>query len=345
MWERIDDLTARAPGIRALRLHRLELLEARRRRAAGADVGPELRSDEATAAVAELATPVLLERIRASWDGPLVLIKGPEVALDYPGPRLRRFGDLDLVAADAPAAQAALIAAGFQEVGDPAIYTGIHHLRPLWWPGLPLTVELHERPKWPDGATGPGPEEMLAASVPTRLGVAGIDTLAPAHHAVVLAAHAWAHEPLGRLGHLVDVATTLERADASEVRRLAARWGCSRLWRTTECAAARLLDGGRPSLALAVWARHLPAARERTVLEAHVADCFAPLSGRGRPRALRRETGEAWGAKLARAAHALAHARVVKIDHDLGREGHDAQPDAAMLPQGPGHLHETVQRL
>jgi hypothetical protein len=341
MWERIDELTARAPGIRALRLHRLELLEARRRRAAGEEVGEELRSDEATVAVAELATPVLLRRIRASWDGPLVLIKGPEVALDYPGPRLRRFGDLDLLATDAPAAQAALIAAGFQEVGEPSVYTGIHHLRPLWWPGLPLTVELHERPKWPGGASAPALGELLATAVPTRLGVAGIDALAPAEHALVLAAHAWAHEPLGRAGQLVDIAATLERADAAEVRRLARRWGCSRLWRTTERAAGRLLHGGRPSLALALWGRHLPATRERTVLEAHVADCFAPLSGRGRPRALRREAGEAWGPKLARAGHALAHARVVKADHDLGRE----LPDAAMLPQGPGHPHEPLQRL
>jgi hypothetical protein len=342
MWERIDHLTARAPGIRALRFHRLELLEARRRRAAGEEVGTELRSDEATAAVADLATPVLLERIRSSWDGPLVLIKGPEVALDYPAPRLRRFGDLDLLATDAPGAQAALIAAGFQEVGEPSVYAGIHHLRPLWWPGLPLTVELHERPKWPSGGTPPERAELLAATAPTRLGVTGIDTLAPAQHALVLAAHAWAHEPLGRVGQLVDIAATLERADASEVRALAARWGCSRLWRTTEGALARLLHGGRPSPALTVWARHLPAARERTVFEAHLADCFAPLAGHGRPRALRREAGEAWGAKLARAGQALAHARVVKLDHDLGRDPHD---DASMLPQGPVHPHEAVPPL
>ena len=47
-----------------------------------------------------------------------MLIKGAEVAVDYPGPRLRRFGDVDLLASDAAAAQAALLAAGFVEVGE-----------------------------------------------------------------------------------------------------------------------------------------------------------------------------------------------------------------------------------
>ena len=60
-------------------------------------------------------------------------------------PGLRSFGDLDLLTDDAEAAQAALLAAGFQEVFEPEIYEDIHHLRPLWWPGLPLVVELHTR--------------------------------------------------------------------------------------------------------------------------------------------------------------------------------------------------------
>ena len=111
------------------------------------------------------------------------------------------------------AAQAALLAAGFVEVGEAGRYEDIHHLRALWWPGLPLVVEIHDRPKWPDGLTGPSTEELLAAAVPARLGVDGIGALPPAEHALLLAAHAWAHEPLGRLGQLVDVAATLRRTD------------------------------------------------------------------------------------------------------------------------------------
>ena len=111
----------------------------------GCELGDDLIADETRAAVNELAVPGLLARVRAAWDGPLVLMKGPEVALDYRAPGLRSFGDLDLLTDDAEAAQAALIAAGFHEVFDPEIYKDIHHLRPLWWPGLPLVVELHSR--------------------------------------------------------------------------------------------------------------------------------------------------------------------------------------------------------
>ena len=90
MWDRVDALLERAPHEEAVRMHRVELLEARRRRAAGLELGT-LAVDEATAAMCELVTEPLLARVRDTWDGPLVLHKGPEVALDYPGPRLRGY--------------------------------------------------------------------------------------------------------------------------------------------------------------------------------------------------------------------------------------------------------------
>ena len=77
-------------------------------------------------------------------------MKGPEVALRYPGPALRGFRDLDLLVPDAPAVQRELLAAGFEPVGLPEKYAAIHHLRPLAYPGLPLLVEVHDRPKWPE---------------------------------------------------------------------------------------------------------------------------------------------------------------------------------------------------
>ncbi len=55
------------------------------------------------------------------------------------------------------------------EINDPENYRDIHHLRPLWWPGLPLVVELHSRPKWIDGVAGPPVAELLEASAPGRL--------------------------------------------------------------------------------------------------------------------------------------------------------------------------------
>lgn len=327
MWDRIDTMLERAPHVEALRLHRVELLEVARRRRAGLDLGP-LAEDHAMAIADELAAIPLLARVRAAYDGPLVLFKGAEVALDYPGPRLRRFRDLDLLTENAERAQAALLAAGFVEINDPENYRDIHHLRPLWWPGLPLVIELHSRPKWIDGVAGPAVGELLEAAVPCRLGVAGVDTLSPTHHALVLAAHDWAHEPLGRLGNLIDVAVTRARADDVELAALARRWGCARMWRTTLSAVRAVLEGEGRSAGVALWARHLQAVRERTVLETHVQELLAPLWGvpPGRAPAIVRGAmastagragAEPWRAKLRRARTALGNAGMARSEHDL----------------------------
>ena len=329
MWERIDSLLERSePGLEDLQTHRVELLEARRRRAAGIALEPDLVADETRAAVNELATPGLLARVRAAWDGPLVLMKGPEVALDYGATGLRSYGDLDFLTDDAERAQAALIAAGFQEVFDEETYEDIHHLRPLWWPGLPLVVELHTRVNWPEGIPGPSTEELLAAAVPTRLGVEGITTLPAAHHTLALAAHAWSHQPLGRLGNLIDVAVTLRRADAQEVDELAREWGCVRMWRTTRAAIRTVLEGEGRSAGVALWARHLAQVRERTVLEWHVKDLLAPMWGLPPARALGAvraevlatsgpEGPETWRDKLRRARLAIGNAGVARSEHNL----------------------------
>jgi hypothetical protein len=317
MWEQIDSLLAASPSsLDVLRVHRVELLEARRRRAAGLPLAPDTIADETRVAVNEMAAPALLARIRAAYDGRLVQIKGPEVALDYGAPGLRSFGDIDLLADDAPAAQAALVAAGFQEVFEAEIYDDIHHLRPLWWPGLPLVVELHTAVNWPAAIPGPTTEELLAAAVPGRLGVPGIETLPPEHHALVLAAHAWQHQPLGRLGNLVDVAVVLRRADEAQVARLARAWGCARMWRTTRAAVRHVVEGEGPSAGVALWARHLRHLRERTVFEWHLKDLLAPawaLPARRVPRALLSELRRM---ELTRSWSALRNARRPRSEHN-----------------------------
>jgi Uncharacterised nucleotidyltransferase len=327
MWAAVDTLLERVPSLAALRFHRLALLEADRRGRAGETIPDELARDQMLAVVGELAVPAALSRIRAACDGPLVLIKGPELAGDYPAPATRPFRDLDLLTGDPRRAQRGLLAAGFVAVGDPALYKDIHHLRPLRRPGMPFVVELHSRPKWPDGLTAPRVDELIEARVPSRTGVAGIDALPPAQHAVCLAAHAWAHEPLARAGRLIDVAATVARAEPGAANALARRWGVGRLWCTTERAADALLEGDRRSAALALWARHLRRADERTVLEAHIQDLLAPLWGLGRTRApgsalgalardVRRDGREAWSEKLTRTRLALGHAGVAKSEHD-----------------------------
>jgi putative nucleotidyltransferase-like protein len=317
MWERIDSLlAASASSTDVMRVHRVELLEARRRHVAGIELGPDLVADLTRAAVNELATPGLLARVRTACDGPLVLLKGPEVALDYGANGLRSYGDLDLLTDDPEAAQAALIAAGFQEVFDAEIYEDIHHLRPLWWPGLPLVVELHSSANWPAAIPGPSTEELLAAAVPSRLGIDGISTLPPEHHTLVLAAHAWEHQPLGRLGNLIDVAVTLQRSDPDAVDALARRWGCGPMWRTTHAAVRSVLLGEGRSAGVALWARHLRAVRERNVLEWHVKDLLAPVWGYPRRRVPRAMASEVGRLDLRRTPRALRNARRPRSEHN-----------------------------
>jgi hypothetical protein len=330
MWTAVDDLIARAPGTAALRLHRLHLIAARNKIARGEPLDPELARDRDQAVADTVAAPLVLARARAAWDGPLVLIKGPEVACDYPAPATRPFGDLDLLTDDAPAAQRALLASGFREFGEAHVYTGIHHLRPLWLPGTPLVVELHTQLKWPTALAPPPIETLLRRAVPSRTGVHGLDALPAAEHALVLAAHAWAHEPLGRAGHLVDVAATLARADPAEVDALARIWDCSAMWRTVARAAGALLRRER-SIATAIWARHVRAARERSVVESHLQDWLAPLWLRPTPRGLgtaaravatdlSRDGIESRQAKLRRTGVALVHASMPRSEHQRRRK-------------------------
>jgi hypothetical protein len=327
VWDRVDRLLARAPHDDVLRLHRVALLEARRRRTNGLEPG-SLAADETAALVRDLAAIPLLARVREAWDGPLVIHKGAEIALDYPGPGLRPFCDLDLLTDNAAGAQAALLAAGFQRSREAESFGVLHHECPLEWPGLPLTVELHSRPNWVRGVPAPPTGELLAGAVPSRLGVDGVGTLAPAHHALVLAAHAWSHDPLGRLGNLIDVAVTLRRADEAAVAALARRWDCARLWRTTRAAIADVIEGTSGSAAVAMWARHLRDVRERTVLESHLRSAAAPMWGLPRrriPAALVAEVratvapneAEPWGSKLRRGRLAVHNAGTARSDHLL----------------------------
>jgi hypothetical protein len=325
LWAAVDRLVDRAPSVADLSSHKLELFAARRWRSLGQTVPAEIVEQERRAAVVQLAAPVLLSRIRAAYEGELVLVKGLEVARRYPEAGLRIFGDVDLLADDAPAAQRALLAAGFQEVGDPSLYEDIHHLRPLQWPDLPLVVELHSRPKWVDGiAPAPAITELLAAAVP---GPHGFHVLPPAHHALLLAAHSWAHEPLRRLRDIVDVAAVTEAAGRQEVAELARSWRVERLWRATDAVAEAVLYGRRRPLALRLWAQNLETARERTVLENHLQRWFSDFWIMPPHRAIERvpatlagelfpEGGEGWRSKLSRSRRAIRNATRRRSEHD-----------------------------
>jgi hypothetical protein len=326
LWERLGELADRAPRISDLRHHKLQLIAASRMRERGDPVPAELIAEQRTLAAISLAIPMLLRRVRAASDAPMVLMKGAEVAARWPQPRLRPAKDVDLLVEDADAVQAALLSAGFVEIADPAMYGELHHLCPLGLPGFPLTVEIHRQPHWCDG-TPPDIGQIIAAAQPCALGVDGILAPRPDHHAVLLAAHAWAHGPLDRIGPLADVAAMLEESGSEAAAAVAEEWGVSNAWRSTARAIDELLAGGSFPRRTPVWKRHLARARVRTVFEEHVTRIVAPLtaaSARCAPvvlavalaNAARPYPGETWRAKLGRSVRALRHAAWSRTQHE-----------------------------
>jgi hypothetical protein len=329
--ESVGAIVDNAATQRDLEHHGLELLAARHWRLSGRAVPRPLVVQERLAAARTLAAPAFLERIRAAAEGPILLFKGPEAARHYPDPALRPFRDLDVLVPVAEDVQRTLVAAGFEPAGTPELYIGIHHLRPLAWRGLPLVLEVHHEPKWVDGLKPPSTEELLEAAVASSSGVEGVLALPPAHHAVVLAAHAWAHRPLPRLRDLVDVALAALAADERECERLATAWGIGRLWRATVRMADALLLGAPKPAMLRLVGRRLWSAREPTVFEAHVESWLASLWCLPRRGAfgafaaavsadLRPEGSEGWPSKLARTRLAIANAYRTKSEHDEALE-------------------------
>lgn len=326
IWAGVDRLLERADE-RALVLHRLEPLAASRLRRLGEPVPEELAEVERLGAAFALAATAHLTRAREAVGEPLLLLKGAELAALYPEPSLRISRDLDLVAPDPGAVQAALLAAGFVESGYPGLYDRAPHLVPLAWPGLPVELEVHGRPNWPRWVEAPAAAELLEGARPSAVGVEGVLAPAPEKHLLVVAVHAWTHGPLQRLRDLLDVVLLAGEAERADTDRLARAWGISRLWRTTEAVARSLYLGEAPPRALRGWARNLAEARERTVLEQHTArwrcwwDAFpAGTAARATLHELREDAtpdpGETWGAKLGRARRAVRNAFVRRSDHD-----------------------------
>ncbi|HUG11228.1 MAG TPA: hypothetical protein VMM36_09450, partial [Opitutaceae bacterium] len=188
-------------------------------------------------------------------------------------------------------------------------------------------IEIHSQPKWIAGVEPPSTDELLEVLVPSSAGVAGISTLPPARHAVVLAVHSWAHEPLRRIRDLLDVAVLAESADRDEALAISRSWGAERVWRTTiRASEAVLLDGAAPWM-LRVWARSLRMARERTVLESHLERLLSNFSALPPAEALRAlpdvlaaeilpKHDETWPTKLRRTRKALRNAFLARSEHD-----------------------------
>jgi len=334
-WAAVDRVVARAPTIADLRSHGLLLLAARHWRELGRDVPLDVVELERRAAVVALTAPRVLAQVRSALDGPAILHKGPEVAKHYPDPALRLFGDVDLLVPDAERAQRALLAAGFEPTGDPALYMDIHHLRPLRWGDMPVIVEIHSRPKWVDALPPPHVAELLDVAVPSTI-ADGFLALPAEEHALLLAVHSWAHEPMRRLRDLVDVGAVAGCAEDAAIATLARRWGVGRLWRSTHEVLECVFDSGPQPLSVRTWARNLVNVRDRTVLENHLERWLSSFwllppgpAVATLPRTLLSEirpaAGETWSRKLGRSARAMRNASRRRSEHqdELARDPKD----------------------
>jgi len=328
VWRGVDRLIDRAASLSDLAIHRLHLLAGPRLRAQGEPVPVELVNEERLAALRTLVAPMLLGRVREAYDGPIVLMKGLEIAASYPDPALRPTRDLDLLVGDPDGAQRALLAAGFEPIGGPDSYYELrHHLRPLILPGSPLMIEIHRRPEWVKWGKAPEVAELLEAAVPARAGVEGILALPPAQHALVVAAHSWSEVPLRRALDLVDTTLLASEADPAELDALARRWGIDRLWSSTESASAALLLGDPMPWSLRTWARDIRDVRDRSVLENHVRRVVSTFwalpphravgaAGRALVSEVSPAPGDSWGTKLRRTRRALRNALSPLTHHD-----------------------------
>jgi hypothetical protein len=326
IWQAVDELIDRSPDSEALRAHGVIPLAIRRWRAQGRALTATMLLAERFATFGALSVPALLARAREAHDGPIVLFKGPLVARSYPG-RARSSVDIDLIVEDAETAQRNFLAGGFVEVDDPELYEDIHHLRPLRWGDLPLNVELHSRPKWPEGMQAPETSEIFAAAVDGEAGVDGILVPDRVQHTMLLVAHGWAHSPLRSLRDLLDVAVMADGLDRRELEELARRWDLARVWRTTSRAIDHLFGDARRPASMRLWAGHLAEARERTVLETHLEHWIAPFWGLAPRQAiaegggsllwdLKPVNGESWRDKLARTTAAARRSGASRSEHE-----------------------------
>jgi hypothetical protein len=275
VWDRLDTLADRIGTAEAALDHRVGAIAARRWRATERAVPAALQVEERHIATALLAAPLIVERIANAYPGSIMLLKGPEVASRYPDPGLRPITDLDLLVEDSAAAFRALVAAGCEPLPHRA---SPNHEPPLVFGDLPLVIELHWSAKWPDGHAGPSAAELFAAAVPSVCFGAPVLAPSPAQHAVLLAAHAWAHRPLCRLGELVDVAAMLGECDPAECTAIARRWDVARIWAATLRACDALLGDGPLPRPLRTWAANLPQLRHRSRREMLLDRCVAPFT-------------------------------------------------------------------
>ncbi len=340
LWDRVEELIEQAPSWQALQLHRLHLVAARLRSRRGESIPADVADQWRSRAMISLSARTLLERVRDAYDGRLLLMKGLEVASLYPDPMDRPFRDLDILVDEPELAQTRLINAGFVQLGDRAP----HHLPALFWPGVPILIELHSRPKTPPWVPELSAGMIFDHAIASRTGIAGVLAPDPAAHAVLLAAHSWAHDPLRRLGDVVDIAAALHDADRSTTTVCAREWGWDRLWTAMVTVTDAVTGDGALPKRLSLWTRHLLSARDRKVFEHQLTLLLAPACSlpaseapaglvRGVREIVARRNDESWTHKIRRSRRALLDALAEESVHELRTPAtREAVPDRATAP-------------
>ncbi len=196
-----------------------------------------------------LAGESVLSSLGARSSGPLVLMKGLEVAQLYPSPAQRPFRDLDLLLTDAPPIWASLVAQGYLPTDQP-LGLRFHHLPALDHPRGLIGLDLHTRPNVP-GWAALDADRLLATAEPSRTGISGIQRPRDDLHALLLALHGW----IGGFTRMRDLFDALLLASVSEVpvEETASALGLARFWRwTVRFAESQLLGRSSGGTALAM---------------------------------------------------------------------------------------------
>ncbi len=257
----------------------------------------------------------LLDRVRAATDVPLLLFKGPEVAARYPDPALRMFRDVDLIArTPGRRSERFSLAAASRRSAIPSSVPG-HS--PSAAPEVARAAAGRRASLAPEVGRAPRrPRRRVVVRGRAARQLTGADGCwrpSPARHAVLLAVHSWAHEPLRILRDMVDVAALAAEASREEVAEVAREWGVERLWATT-VGRARLHLLGRPSgrspfgsgrrtsslSASERCSRSTPRALAVRFLGAAVRRRAAPARARRLCGELTPDRGEGWRRKLSR---------------------------------------------
>jgi hypothetical protein len=225
----------------------------------------------------QIQTRAALDELRGLIDGPLVLLKGLEIAQLYPESWQRDYIDIDLLVGDADLADSALRTAGYQPLFNLETLPDYHQTAPLARPGSPVTIELHRHPSWPRWNTFPV-DELIAQSRPSRTSADGIMRPRDDHHLLIIAWHYW-RDGAHRGRDLIDLHLLRQQVPDEITGATAEAWNVARLWKRTQS----LLD--------AVANRDQASPAEKRLLE------LEPVSHR--ERRLRQWRGISFGGRAA----------------------------------------------